>query len=368
MELQANHDLETEPFPTQAEHGSNAIGMRVLVLGGTIFAGRHIVEALLRRGHEAVLFNRGRSGPELFPGVERIGGDRETDLSRIGNRSFDAVVDPSGYLPHVVRASAAQFSERAGRYLFVSSVSAYEPSCERFTEMSPPAQLPPGVPATTFDAEYYGPLKALSERAAQDAFGEERTIVVRPGLIVGPYDPTDRYSYWPARVARGGEVLAPNSPDDPLQYVDARDMAEWIVGLLESGAHGAFNAIAPRGAFSFGDVLEACRTAAASDARLTWVENAFLEAHGVGPWVELPLWIPPSLGLPGFFNIDATRALATGLTVRAPLETARDTLTWLATRPPDHPWRAGLTAERERELLALHANRPSPVDEERTVP
>jgi 2'-hydroxyisoflavone reductase len=174
---------------------------------------------------------------------------------------------------------------------------------------------------------------------------------------VGPFDPTDRYSYWPARLARGGEVLAPNAPSDPVQFIDARDLASWIVRLLETRAHGPYNAIAPRDAFTLGDVLEACRVAAGSDARLRWVDNAFLEANGVGPWMELPLWIPPSLGLPGFFNIDATRALATGLRIRAPLETARDTLAWLRTRPADHRWAAGLDAERERELLRLAAER-----------
>jgi 2'-hydroxyisoflavone reductase len=327
--------------------------MRVLVLGGTIFAGRHIVGALLQRGHEAVLFHRGRSGAELFAHCERILGDRATDLERIGARTFDAVVDPSGYLPRVVRASAHYLAGRAERYLFISSVNAYDSTCERFTETSPPAELPPDVSDDAYDDRYYGPLKALCERAAADAFGAERTIVVRPGLIVGPYDPTDRYSYWPARMARGGEVLAPNSPADPVQYVDARELAHWIVGLLETRAHGAYNAIFPEDAFTLGDVLEACREAAGSDAHLTWVGNAFLEANGVGPWMELPLWIPPSLGIPGFFKIDAARALATGLRVRSPLDTARDTLAWLRTRPADHRWAAGLSAERERALLSL---------------
>jgi len=330
--------------------------MRILVFGGTIFAGRHIVEALLDRGHEPVLFHRGKSGAELFPGVERILGDREADLARLSERRFDAVVDPSGYVPHVVRASAELLAPRAGRYLFISSINAYA-STENSVEGAPLARLPEGVSDAVYDEEYYGPLKALCEGAAREAFGAERTIVVRPGLIVGPYDPTDRYSYWPARMARGGEVLAPNSPADPVQFIDARDLAAWIVTLLESGAHGEFNAVSPRDAFTLGDVLEACRTAAANDARLTWVENAFLEAQGVGPWIELPLWIPPSLGIPGFFDIDVTRALDTGLRVRAPLETARDTLAWLRTRPADHVWAAGMTPEREAELLALSRRR-----------
>jgi 2'-hydroxyisoflavone reductase len=330
--------------------------MRVLILGGTIFAGRHIAQALLERDHEPVLFHRGRSGADLFPDVERVLGDRETDLARLGERRFDAVVDPSGYVPHVVRASAEFLAPRASRYLFISSINAYE-STDRSIEGSPLAQLPDGASDAVYDEQHYGPLKALCEGAAREAFGPERTIVIRPGLIVGPYDPTDRYSYWPARMARGGEVLAPNSPDDPVQFIDARDLAAWIVTLLEAQAHGEFNAVSPRDAFTLGDVLEACRAAAANDARLTWVENAFLEAQGVGPWMELPLWIPPSLGIPGFFDIDVTRALASGLRVRAPLETARDTLAWLRTRPADHVWAAGMKPEREAELLALFRRR-----------
>jgi 2'-hydroxyisoflavone reductase len=326
--------------------------MRVLIFGGTVFAGRHIVEALLARGHEPVLFHRGHSEAAFATDVEHIHGDRASDLARLGDRTFDAVVDPSGYLPHVVHASAAFLAARAARYLFVSSVNAYASAGAASGEDAPLAQLPPGASATEYDVAYYGPLKVLCERAAADAFGAERTIVVRPGLIVGPYDPTDRYSYWPARIARGGDVLAPGRPDDPVQFIDARDLAAWAVGLLEQKAHGAYNAIAPPGSFTLGDVLEACRLAAGSDLRLTWVAHDFLDAQGIGPWMELPLWIPPSLGLPGFFQADARRALATGLRTRPLAETARDTLAWLRTRAPDHVWAAGLTAEREREVLA----------------
>ncbi len=334
--------------------------MRVLVLGGTLFVGRHIVEALLTSGHEPVLFHRGLTGPGLFPDVEHVLGDRETDLARLDGRQFDAVIDPSGYLPHVVRASAARFANHAESYVFISSVSAYDSNVERFIETGPLAQLPPDASDAVYDDQHYGPLKALCERAATEAFGAAGTILVRPGLVVGPYDPTDRYSYWPARLARGGEVLAPNSPNDPVQFVDARDLAAWIVLLIEARAHGTFNAISPRDAFSLGDVLEACRIAGESDARLTWVDNAFLEANGVGMWVEIPLWLAPSAGLGAFFNVDTARATATGFRARSPLTTARDTLAWLRTRPPDHRWGAGLDAARERELLALwHARTAS---------
>jgi 2'-hydroxyisoflavone reductase len=334
--------------------------MRVLLFGGTLFVGRHIVDALLARGHEPVLFHRGLTGSDLFPNVERILGDRETDLARLDGLHFDAVVDPSGYVPHVVRASAERLRERAERYLFISSISAYDSAVDRFTESGPLAELPPEACAELPNDRYYGALKALCEGAASAAFGPERTILVRPGLVVGPYDPTDRYSYWPARMARGGEVLAPNAPHDPVQYIDGRDLANWIVVLLENGAYGAFNAISPRDAFTLGDVLEAARVAAESDAHLTWVDNAFLEAQNVGQWVELPLWIAPSAGIPAFFNVDSARAVESGLTVRSPLRTARETLAWLRSRPTDRNWAAGMTAERESALLALWHNRPIP--------
>jgi len=325
--------------------------MHVLIIGGTIFAGRHTVEALLARGHDVVLFNRGRDGRELFGELERVTGDRTTDIARIGERRFDAVVDTCGYLPAVVAASAGYLAPRAGRYLFISSISAYDPKYVPSDESAPLAALPPGATAGTFEIENYGPLKALCEAAAAAAFGPERTIVVRPGLIVGPHDPTDRFSYWPDRAARGGDVLAPNLPSDPQQFVDVRDLADWIVRLLETEAHGAFNAVSPPHAFTIGDVLAACAQATASNPRFVWVEEAFLEAHGVAAYSELPLWVPASAGFAGFFAAGSARAVAAGLKTRSLLETARDTLRWSRTRPPGHVWKGGLTPERETQLL-----------------
>jgi 2'-hydroxyisoflavone reductase len=332
--------------------------MRVLMIGGTIFAGRHTVEALLARGHDVVLFNRGKAAAGLFPQLERVRGDRVTDIARLGERRFDAVIDTCGYLPHVVSTSAAYLSERAGRYLFISSISAYDPTHVPADESAPLAKLPQGVPAGTFAIEQYGALKALCEGAATAAFGPQRTIVVRPGLIVGPHDPTDRFSYWPHRIARGGDVLAPNDPSDIQQFVDVRDLADWIVRLLETGAHGAFNAVSPPRAFTIGDVLAACAQAAGSSPRFVWVDEAFLEARGVEAYSELPLWVPASAGFAGFFEAGSARAVATGLQTRPLLETARDTLAWLSTRPPDHAWKGGLTPEREAQLLTeWHAER-----------
>jgi 2'-hydroxyisoflavone reductase len=255
-------------------------------------------------------------------------------------------------VPHVVALSAQYLARRAGRYVFVSSVSAYDQKQVARDESVPLAVLPEGASSREFAIEHYGPLKALCERAAHQAFGAERTILIRPGLIVGPHDPTDRYSYWPHRIARGGDVLAPNSPADPMQFIDARDLAEWIVHLLESGASGAYNAVSPPRAFTIGDVLASCAAAAGSGANFIWVAEAFLEAQGVEAWMGLPLWIPASAGYPGFFDVGSARAVQSGLRMRPLVETARDTLGWLHTRPPDHAWKAGLAPERESELLA----------------
>jgi 2'-hydroxyisoflavone reductase len=336
-----------------------ATRMRVLIIGGTIFAGRHVAAAFLARGHDVTLFNRAQTAPALFPELERITGDRKTDIERIGERRFDAVIDTCGYLPHDVSASASYLAPRAERYLFISSVSAYQPGHVAGDESAPLEELPDGASATEFANENYGALKVLCERAASAAFGAERTIVVRPGLIVGPNDPTDRFSYWPQRIARGGEVLAPGRASDPMQFIDVRDLAQWMVALLEAGECGAFNAVSPPRAFTFGDVFAACTLAARSDARPVWVESSFLEAHDVEPWMGLPLWLPESAGFAGFFDVGAARAQATGLRMRPLVDTARDTLAWLATLPADREWKAGLAPEREVELLSAWAAKDS---------
>ena len=324
--------------------------MRVLIVGGTVFLGRHVVESLLARGHEIVLFHRGTTGAELYPQCERILADRETGIERIGDRRFDAVVDTSGYVPHVVRASATYLASRASRYLFVSTINAYASTKTRVDEDAPEAALPDGADAGTFDPEHYGPLKVLCEREVRSAFGESRALVVRPGLIVGAYDPTDRYTYWVDRIARGGDVVAPRDPSFPAQYIDARDLARWIVALLENERSGTFNAVPPANSFTLGATLDAIALATESDARFVWMDEAFLAAHDVAPWTELPLWIPQSADMPYFFSIDSSRAIATGLHTSTPLETARATFAWLPARG-DRPWKAGLSAERERTLL-----------------
>ncbi len=328
--------------------------MRLLVLGGTAFVGRHLVEVALGRGHAVTLFTRGRTNPGLFPDAERVLGDRESDLSLLAGREFDAVVDTSGYLPRLVRGSAELLAGRVERYVFVSTLSVYE-DAEALDESSPTQQAVD--PESEDVSEAYGPLKALCEQTVEAVF-PGAALVIRPGLVVGRYDYTGRFGYWPTRIAAGGEVLAPGRPGNRVWLIDARDLAEWTIRMIESSAVGIYNVAGPDSALSMGELLDECRRTTGSDASLTWVDDAFLLEHGVVPYTELPLWVPDMDG--GYPLIDVRKAVATGLTFRPIAETIRDTLDWDAcsddeetarsfglTRPP-----AGLIPERERALLA----------------
>lgn len=325
--------------------------MRLLILGGTVFLGRHLVDAALARGHAVTTFTRGQHSAVLPPAVERLQGDRDGDLAALHGRRWDAAIDTSGFVPRVVRASAELLADTVGHYTFISSVSAYRDfSAPGMDERAPVATLAdPHVEEVTGDT--YGALKALCEQTAEAALAG-RVLVVRPGLIVGPYDPTDRFTYWPHRVARGGEVLAPGRPDRPVQFIDARDLAGWIIRMAEAGRVGTYNATGPDAPLAMGRLLEECRAAAGGDATFTWVGDEFLLAQEVGAWMELPLWIPESAAdHAGFLAVNCGRAIAAGLTFRPLRETVRDTLAWDATRPADHDWQAGLRPERETELL-----------------
>lgn len=346
--------------------------MRLLILGGTLFLGRHLVEAALARGHQVTLFNRG-SRPAPWPEVETLQGDRRRDLASLAGSRWDAAIDTSGYTPGPVRAAARLLADRIDLYTFVSTVSVYaRPDrddggavdesapvrtvpAERLTELE---ALEPSTAVTA--AGYgndYGGLKALCEEAATEAMAG-RTLIVRPGLIVGPHDSTDRFTYWPGRIARGGEVLAPGHPGRPRQIIDVRDLAEWIVRQIEISATGTFNAAGPRDELTLGQILEECRAATGSDARFTWVSDDFLLAAGVTPWSEIPLWLPAGTEPPALVRADCRQALAAGLTFRPLAVTVRDTLAWDLARPPGER-HAGLAPEREAELLrSWHAAPP----------
>jgi len=340
--------------------------MKLLIIGGTKFVGRHLVTAALERGHEVTLFNRGTQASP-FAGVETISGDRNKDLDKLQGRRWDAVIDTCGYLPRAVKAAAETLSVE--RYVFISSQSAYaDVSVPGVDETAPLRSLTreelerayqidtAGQPSY---GELYGGLKALCEQAAETAM-PNHVLIVRPGLIVGPYDYTDRFTYWVLRVARGGEVLAPGRPARPVQFIDARDLAEWIVSLTEGGATGTYNANRSPNSLTMQDVLDECRLISNSDAVFTWVSEAFLREEKVAAWSEMPLWLPEEEApqLQGFMFVNCDKALAAGLRIRPLGDTIRDTLTWAQDELRGVALKAGMDAEREQTLLRkLHESR-----------
>ena len=317
--------------------------MKILVLGGTKFLGRTAVAAALDRGHEVTLFNRGETNPELFPEVEKLRGDRTEDLSALDGRRWDAVIDTSGYLPEVVRRSAEALRDSVGRYLFVSSVSVYADFTSGPNEDSPRAELG-DAPVDEMLPEYenYGSLKALCEDAVTDAFGNRATIV-RPGLIVGPHDPTGRFTYWPHRVARGGDMVVPAPPERLVQFIDVRDLGIWIVRLLERDEGGAFNATRP--GVMWAELVDSAVSVTGADATPVWIPDEFLQQHEVGEWMELPLWLADPEWV-GMNQASVSRAVGTGLAFRPLEETIQGTLEQAETTEE-----AGMKADRERELI-----------------
>ena len=296
--------------------------MDILVLGGTGFIGPHMVRYAVSRGHTVTLFNRGRTNTHLFPELEKLVGDRDGDLAALEGRRFDAVIDNSGYVPRHVRDSAELLAD-SGRYLFVSSISAYKDLTPNgITEDYEVGRLDDPT-VEEVNGQTYGPLKALCEEAVQEVFGD-RANVVRPGYIVGPGDPTDRWTYWPVRVSMGGDMLVPGTPEDPVQFIDARDLGSWMVGMLENEVGGVFNAIGPVEPLNMGTMLETCREVVGGDAVFHWADAAFIEEQNV----FFPIWNPTTGDFGGAHRVDISRAIATGYTSRPVAETVRDTLEW----------------------------------------
>ncbi len=330
---------------------------RILILGGTRFIGPHQVKYALDRGHEVSIFTRGRTEPpfygDYFQRVEHLIGDRDNDLSALEGRRWDAVIDNSASIPRWVEMSTDLLRPAAGRYLFVSSISAYADFASvGIDENYPVARL--SAPDVE-DMGEYGALKARCEHIARDAFGDD-AIIVRPGLIIGPGDNTDRWTYWPVRVDRGGEVLAPNSPSDPVQNIDARDLSEWIIRLAEQGGSGTYNATGE--VQGFGAMLDDVRNGLNADATFTWVATEFLERHGVRPWSHMTNWVPPVGETVGMNRVSVAAAVEAGLTFRPLADTARDTLRWWASLPlerREEP-RAGLPMDQEADVLAAWAS------------
>lgn len=330
---------------------------KMLIIGGTRFLGYFIAETALERGHEVTLFNRGQSDPEAFPQAEHIRGDRDTDIGLLAGRRWDAVVDTSGYFPRIVGKSAQLLADLVPHYTFVSSISAYDGPMPDGVDEDAPLQTLEDPTVEEVRGDTYGGLKVLCEQVVQEAY-PGRALIVRPTLIVGPRDPTDRFRYWVRRIAQGGEVLAPARPDRPVQLIDVRDLAAWIVSMAENGTTGVFNGVGPAQPLTMGELLEVTRDALHSDVTFTWVDEKFLLEHEVAPWSELPVWVPEDLI--ALHRTHNERALAAGLQMRPLEDTVRATHEWMQANPDRSQSAGTLTPEREQELLReWHASEPS---------
>jgi len=340
--------------------------LKILILGGTAFLGPAVVHEARSRGHEITLFNRGKTNTELFPDLEKLTGDRFGDLASLEGRDWDVVIDNSGYIPSTVKDSATLLAERVKQYIFISSISVYGDFKEiGITEDSAVGvitdeEIAAAKTMRDITGANYGPLKALCEQAAEAAL-PGRTCNIRPGLIVGPMDRSDRFTYWPVRIARGGEVLVPDKPDVPTEIIDVRDLAAFIVKCAEDDINGVFNATSPPEELTMGELFDTCKKVSGSDAEFTWVSKEFLDENEVAAWSDMPVWVPLDGDDAGHPYVRVDRALKAGLTYRPISETVRGTLDWWTTVPQerkDKPMRSGLTAEREAELLAKwHAAR-----------
>lgn len=335
--------------------------MKLLILGGTRFLGRQVITAAQARGHEVTVFNRGNYSTAELGAVESIRGNRHTELYKLEGRRWDAVVDTSGHLPRAVRAAAEVLADDVERYVFVSSQNAYRDVSVPGIDETYPLRTLTGEQleqANKIDTsgqpsygEFYGGLKALCDQAAQEVM-PDRVLILRPGLIVGPYDYTDRFTYWPVRVARGGEVLAPGPPDRFIQFIDVRDLAEWTISMIERKATGAYNTHGLPNRLTMQWLLDECKAVAGTDAQFTWATEDFLLQEKVAAWSELPVWLPEDAAphLKGFMFISPAKAVAAGLNFRPLTETISDTLTWYRSSGDDE-LEAGLDRDKERALL-----------------
>lgn len=335
--------------------------LKILVLGGTGFLGPAFVNAAQARGHTLTLFNRGKTRPGLFPNLEKLQGDRDpkkgTGLKALEGRKWDAVLDTSGYYPRMVKASAELLAPNVQQYVYISSISVYANNdVPNEDESGPTAKLEdPTVEEMGKNYANFGGLKKLCEEAAEAAF-PDRAALVRPGYIVGPEDGSDRFTYWPVRYAKGGEMLAPGSPEDPIQIIDVRDLAEWLVKVMEDNLTGAYNATGPEKPWTMGGVLAACKEAAGkTDTKLVWVPSEFLAKNGEDGEGDIPIWAPPIGKTKGFHLRSIDKALKAGLKFRPGTVTVKDTLAYFKSLPEERRAkpRAGLTPEREQALISL---------------
>ena len=327
--------------------------LKILILGGTAFLGPAIVRYARSQGHQLTLFTRGKTNANLFPDIEMLVGDRDGNLEALKNRQWDVVIDTSGYIPRLVTDSAKLLAGNIGQYIFISSISVFADFSVRGLDESSPVGVLEDETVEEITGLTYGPLKALCEQAAEKVM-RGRTTNIRPGLIVGPMDRSDRFTYWPVRIAEGGEVLTPESPDVVTQIIDVNDLAMFIVRCAERNITGTFNATSPTGELTMGEIFETCKKVSGSDATFTYVSHEFMVEKELHEWSDIPVYVPLDGADAGHPFINVNKALRKGLTFRPISETIRDTLDWWATVPQerrDRPMRSGLTAEREREAL-----------------
>lgn len=320
--------------------------MHLLVIGGTVFLGRHIVLQALAAGHKVTTLNRGKHNLPEQDGVEKLIDDREKDLDILTGRHFDAVIDTCGYKPEVVRHSAEVLKNAVETYVFVSTISVYGEFRKRGLNETDEIKY-----TKAGEEGDYGTLKADCEKALLDLI-PDKTVIVRPGLIVGPYDPTDRFTYWPARVAKGGRILAPGDPTSPVQFIDVRDLSKWLIELAQNKKRGVFNATGPQERLSMREFLETSKSALRSDCQFVWIDEDTLEKEKIQPFADLPLWIPSSLAdYAGFLEIDCRKAFDAGLTLRPTEQTVKHTAAWDKDRDQTVARAVGLSSDREQELV-----------------
>jgi 2'-hydroxyisoflavone reductase len=349
-------------LPRWVHAAEPAAKKKLLILGGTRFLGVALVEAALAKGWELTLFNRGKSNPGLFNGkpLEEIHGDRNVaaDVQKLAGRKWDAVIDTSGYFPRQVRAAAGVLAGNVGQYVFISSISVYAPPMKAgMDETSTVARLAPGTDVDAINdigEGNYGALKLLCEEAAEKAM-PGRALNIRPGYIVGTRDGSDRFTYWPVRVRKGGEVLVPGKPTDPLQFIDVRDLGDWTIRMVEAGKNGVYNATGPKERLEMKAFLEACRKETGSKATFTWASEAKLKEAGLEAQAEFPIWVSTLGEEAGIGDVSIARALKAGLTFRPLGETIQSTLAWWDSLPEDRraKARAGLAPEKEAAALAF---------------
>lgn len=318
--------------------------MKILVLGGTKFLGRTFVETALSKGHEITLFNRGKTNPDIFPEAEHLIGNRDSDLKPLRGRRWDAVVDTCGYVPRIVRKSAELLADSVGHYTFISSLNAYSDFSKPGVDENYPLATIDDETVEEVTGETYGPLKVLCEKAAERAM-PGKVLTLRCGLIVGKYDPSDRFTYWPVRINQGGEVLAPSPPEQQTQFIDARDISDFILIMAERKQTGIFNTVGPNYILTMQQLLDKCNKITGNKSNFTWVSEEFLTENETFP----PVWLPKKWV--GLSQVSNQKAISDGLTFISFAETIKDTLSWHATRPKDYKLKTGLTTEREKELL-----------------